>query len=168
MYHWQSTSFVLDGGGTLGRIMEESSSDRLRYAARLRGLTDAPALAELTRIPVSTVRSNLNGHRQVSKRNAPQYARRLNVEIDWLLYGKGTKPSLGEEQKVVLPHLGIIDEAALTLRVDRSQPVVTPEGATGLAFLSHEGTAIVVELDRAALEVLRKNLLALENYLASR
>jgi hypothetical protein len=135
---------------------------------KLRALADARALATLTGIKVSTVRSNLNGNRQVSKKNAPAYAAKLGATTEWLLYGKGSAPGAAmPEKEGVAPagHLGIIDEVVPTLKVERSQPIVTPAGSTGLAFLSVEGKAIAVELDRDQIEQLRKNLRSLETYL---
>lgn len=146
--------------------MNHTSSDRLRLAMKTMGLGDAPSLAALTGLKVSTVRSNLNGSRQVSKKNAPIYALKLRTTTDWLLYGKGAPPIAGDKPEApVAGHLGIIDEIIPTLKVERSQPIVTPGGATGLAFLSAEGKAIAVELDRGQIEKLRKNLRSLEAYL---
>jgi hypothetical protein len=147
-------------------MAEQTSSDRLRAAMRLRGIEDAPALAALTGINVSTVRSNLNGYRAVSKANAPKYAARLKTSPEWILYGKGASPSLGQAEVTPAGPLGIVDEMAPTLRVVRSQPIVTPQGATGMAFLSSEGRAIVVEIDRDAIEQIRKHLLSLEAFLS--
>jgi hypothetical protein len=155
-------------GAPILPAMTQTSSDRLRFAMKLRALADAPALATLTGIKVSTVRSNLNGNRQVSKKNAPIYAAKLKTTAEWLLYGKGSAPGTvpAETNHVAAAGpLGIIDELVPTLKVDRSQPIVTPGGATGLAFLSIEGRAIAVELDRDQIDQLRKNLRSLENYL---
>jgi hypothetical protein len=147
--------------------MTNTSSDRLRILMRLRGLPDAPALAELTGINLSTVRSNLNGHRQVSKRTAPKYAQKLKTTADWLLYAKGPGPqSQDASQDAPTRALGIIDETVPTLRVERAQPIVTPDGATGLAFLDREGKAIAVQVDREVIEQIRKSLASIEVFLA--
>lgn len=160
-----SDALCIEAVRILGAMTGQTSSDRLKAAMKLRGIVDAPALADLTGINVSTVRSNLNGYRQVSKRNAPKYAARLKTSPEWLLYGKGAPPGSQPSEVTTAGPLGIIDEVAPTLRVSRSQAIVTPSGATGLAFLSSEGKAIVVELDRDAIEQIRKNLQSLEAFL---
>jgi transcriptional regulator with XRE-family HTH domain len=147
--------------------MTNTSSDRLKIVARLRGIPDAPALAELTGINLSTVRSNLNGHRQVSKQTAPKYAQKLKTTVDWLLYGRGQTPTSQEvPDGPPAGALGIIDEIVPTLKVQRSQAIVTPAGTTGLAFLDQEGKAIAVEVDRESIDQIRKNLASLEAFLA--
>src|SRR5687767_5816703 len=68
------------------------SSHRLRQAMQLRGIGSAAELARLTNQNEVTVRSHVNGTRDVSKRAAEAYSRALNIDPAWLLYGHGPAP----------------------------------------------------------------------------
>src|SRR6185436_20829089 len=69
-----------------------ASSHRLRQAMQLRGIGSAAELARLTNQNEVTVRSHVNGTRDVSKRAAETYSRALNIDPAWLLYGHGPAP----------------------------------------------------------------------------
>ena len=69
-----------------------ASSHRLRQAMQLRGIGSAAELARLTNQNEVTVRSHVNGTRDVSKRAAEAYSRALNIDPAWLLYGHGPAP----------------------------------------------------------------------------
>src|SRR6185295_16857749 len=68
---------------------DQSSSYRLRQAIQLRGIASAADLARLTQQNEVTVRSHVNGTRDVSKRAAEAYSRALAIDPAWLLYGHG-------------------------------------------------------------------------------
>lgn len=70
-----------------------SASQRLRYAMQMRGIGSAAELARLTIQNEVTVRSHVNGTRDVSKRAAEAYSRALNVDPGWLIYGHGPAPT---------------------------------------------------------------------------
>jgi len=67
-----------------------SSSQRLRTAMQLRGVHSGAELARLTRQNEVTVRSHVNGTRDVSKKAAEAYSRVLKIDPAWLLYGHGS------------------------------------------------------------------------------
>lgn len=66
-----------------------SSSQRLRTAMQLRGIGSGAELARLTRQNEVTVRSHVNGTRDVSKKAADAYSRALKIDPAWLIYGHG-------------------------------------------------------------------------------
>jgi phage repressor protein C with HTH and peptisase S24 domain len=70
-----------------------SSSHRLRHAMQLRGIASAAELARLTNQNEVTVRSHVNGTRDVSKRAAEAYSRALDLDPAWLIYGHGPAPA---------------------------------------------------------------------------
>src|SRR5262245_57922724 len=72
---------------------ERTSSHRLHHAMQLRGIASGAELARLTHQNEVTVRSHVNGTRDVSKRAAEGYSRALAVDPAWLLYGHGATPS---------------------------------------------------------------------------
>jgi len=63
---------------------------------QLRGLGSAAELARLTNQNEVTVRSHVNGTRDVSKRAAAAYSRALNLDAAWLIYGQGTASEASE------------------------------------------------------------------------
>jgi phage repressor protein C with HTH and peptisase S24 domain len=65
------------------------SSHRLRTAMQLRGIGSGAELARLTRQNEVTVRSHVNGTRDVSKKAAEAYSRVLRIDPTWLIYGQG-------------------------------------------------------------------------------
>ena len=69
-----------------------AASHRLRQAMQLRGIGSAAELARLTNQNEVTVRSHVNGTRDVSKRAAEAYSLALNIDPAWLLYGHGPAP----------------------------------------------------------------------------
>ena len=69
-----------------------ASCHRLRQAMQLRSIGSAAELARLTNQNEVTVRSHVNGTRDVSKRAAEAYSRALNIDPAWLLYGHGPAP----------------------------------------------------------------------------
>jgi phage repressor protein C with HTH and peptisase S24 domain len=72
---------------------DHSSSHRLRQAMQLRGVGSGAELARLTSQNEVTVRSHVNGTRDVSKRAAEAYCRALNIDPAWLIYGHGSGPA---------------------------------------------------------------------------
>jgi phage repressor protein C with HTH and peptisase S24 domain len=70
-----------------------SSSHRLRQAMQLRGVGSGAQLARLTQQNEVTVRSHVNGTRDVSKRAAEAYSRALAIDPAWLIYGHGNAPT---------------------------------------------------------------------------
>jgi phage repressor protein C with HTH and peptisase S24 domain len=72
-----------------------TASHRLRHAMQLRGVASGAELARLTHQNEVTVRSHVNGTRDVSKRAAEGYSRVLAIDPAWLLYGHGPAPSPG-------------------------------------------------------------------------
>ncbi|HET6158484.1 MAG TPA: S24 family peptidase [Dongiaceae bacterium] len=79
---------------------DRSSSQRLRQAMQLRGIGSGAELARLTHRNEVTVRSNVNGTRDVSKRAAEAYSRALGIDPAWLLYGHGADPTASNEPPV--------------------------------------------------------------------
>jgi len=73
------------------------SSHRLRQAMQLRSIGSAAELARLTNQNEVTVRSHVNGTRDVSKRAAEAYSRALNIDPAWLLYGHGPTPDAEDD-----------------------------------------------------------------------
>ena len=76
-----------------------SASHRLRHAMQLRGIGSAAELARLTIQNEVTVRSHVNGTRDVSKRAAEAYSHALNIDPAWLIYGHGAAPTARGAQK---------------------------------------------------------------------
>jgi phage repressor protein C with HTH and peptisase S24 domain len=74
-----------------------TASHRLRHAMQVRGVGSGAELARLTELNEVTVRSHVNGTRDVSKRAAESYSRALNIDPAWLLYGHGRGPSVRED-----------------------------------------------------------------------
>jgi phage repressor protein C with HTH and peptisase S24 domain len=74
---------------------DQSSSHRLRQAMQLRGVGSAAELARLVQQNEVTVRSHVNGTRDVSKRAAEAYSRALAIDPAWLIYGHGPGPTAG-------------------------------------------------------------------------
>ena len=68
---------------------DQTSSHRLRQAMQLRGIGSGAELARLTNQNEVTVRSHVNGTRDVSKRAAETYSRALGIDAAWLIYGHG-------------------------------------------------------------------------------
>lgn len=56
---------------------------------QLRGIGSGAELARLTRQNEVTVRSHVNGTRDVSKKAAEAYSRALKIDPSWLIYGHG-------------------------------------------------------------------------------
>lgn len=56
---------------------------------QLRGIGSGAELARLTRQNEVTVRSHVNGTRDVSKKAAEAYSRALGIDPTWLIYGRG-------------------------------------------------------------------------------
>ncbi len=56
---------------------------------RLRGIGSGAELARLTQQNEVTVRSHVNGTRDVSKKAAEAYSRALRIDPAWLIYGQG-------------------------------------------------------------------------------
>lgn len=75
-----------------------AASHRLRHAMRVRSVGSGAELARLTGQNDVTVRSHVNGTRDVSKRAAEAYSRALNIDPAWLLYGHGSGPGTGGTQ----------------------------------------------------------------------
>jgi phage repressor protein C with HTH and peptisase S24 domain len=73
-------------------LIGPTASHRLRYVMQLRGISSGAELARLTHQNEVTVRSHVNGTRDVSKRAAESYSRALNVNPAWLIYGHGPAP----------------------------------------------------------------------------
>lgn len=67
-----------------------SSAQRLRTAMQLRSIGSGAELARLTRQNEVTVRSHVNGTRDVSKKAAEAYSRALRIDPAWLIYGHGS------------------------------------------------------------------------------
>jgi len=70
--------------------LSRPSSQRLRTAMQLRGIGSGAELARLTRQNEVTVRSHVNGTRDVSKKAAEAYSRALKIDPAWLIYGHGS------------------------------------------------------------------------------
>lgn len=68
---------------------------------RLRGVGSGAELARLTRQNEVTVRSHVNGTRDVSKKAAEAYSRALKIDPAWLIYGHGSM-ARGVEDVVLL------------------------------------------------------------------
>lgn len=73
-------------------VSTRPSSHRLRLAMQLRGVGSGAELARLTQQNEVTVRSHVNGTRDVSKRAAEAYSRALSIDAAWLIYGHGNAP----------------------------------------------------------------------------
>ena len=83
---------------------DHSSSHRLRQAMQLRAIGSGAELARLTQLNEVTVRSHVNGTRDVSKRAAEIYSRALNVDPAWLIYGHAGAPSSNQGSAVLASH----------------------------------------------------------------
>jgi phage repressor protein C with HTH and peptisase S24 domain len=70
-----------------------TASHRLRHAMQVRGVSSGAELARLISQNEVTVRSHVNGTRDVSKRAAEAYSRALSIDPAWLLYGHGPGPT---------------------------------------------------------------------------
>ncbi|HEX6119306.1 MAG TPA: S24 family peptidase [Dongiaceae bacterium] len=77
----------------MSALSQRASSHRLRQAMQLRGIGSAAELARLVRQNEVTVRSHVNGTRDVSKRAAEAYSHALALDPAWLIYGRGTAPA---------------------------------------------------------------------------
>jgi phage repressor protein C with HTH and peptisase S24 domain len=64
---------------------------------QLRGVGSGAELARLTRQNEVTVRSHVNGTRDVSKKAAETYSRALKIDPAWLIYGHGGMARGGED-----------------------------------------------------------------------
>jgi phage repressor protein C with HTH and peptisase S24 domain len=96
-----------------------SASHRLRHAMQLRGIGSAAELARLTSQNEVTVRSHVNGTRDVSKRAAEAYSRDLNIDPAWLIYGHGPLPEAGRRA----PRSDPASESTAAHDLDRSDDV---------------------------------------------
>jgi phage repressor protein C with HTH and peptisase S24 domain len=72
---------------------DQSASHRLRQAMQLRGIGSGAELARVTQQNEVTVRSHVNGTRDVSKRAAEAYSKALVIDAGWLIYGHGPGPT---------------------------------------------------------------------------
>ncbi len=98
---------------------DHPSSQRLRHAMQLRGVGSGAELARLTRQNEVTVRSHVNGTRDVSKRAAEAYSRALGIDAAWLIYGHGNAPAAASRGA---SQAGAATEAPLPYAADRAQP----------------------------------------------
>lgn len=86
----------------------DTPGDRLKAARVAAGYSSAAEAAEAMGLANATYTQHENGIRGIPKDKAPIYARRFKVSEEWLLYGKGGKPSLldGAEPTMPIPLLG--------------------------------------------------------------
>ncbi|MGH6890719.1 MAG: S24 family peptidase [Dongiaceae bacterium] len=70
---------------------------------QLRGVGSGAELARLTRQNEVTVRSHVNGTRDVSKRAAEAYSRALGIDAAWLIYGHGNTPAASRGVSQLVP-----------------------------------------------------------------
>lgn len=94
-------------------MAERSSSRRLRTAMQVRGVASGAELARLTRQNEVTVRSHVNGTRDVSKRAAEAYSRALRLDPAWLLYGRGRMARDVDDEAFTAEAATALDEADL-------------------------------------------------------
>lgn len=156
-----STPFVLDDP-LYSPTMNQTSSERLQVLKKLRGIRDARELSTLTGINISTVRSNLNGSRPISKAKAPVYCAKLRVRVDWLLYGAGPGPDAATPAPGALTvGVGVLKP---TFVVASSEAKVSPDGKSkGVELTMATGESIVLAVDRQALAELLQALKELES-----
>ena len=65
---------------------------------QMRGVASGAELARLTRQNEVTVRSHVNGTRDVSKKAAEAYSRALKIDPAWLIYGQGSMGRDAEDE----------------------------------------------------------------------
>lgn len=111
-------------------LTSPAASHRLRQAMQLRGIGSAAELARLTNLNEVTVRSHVNGTRDVSKRAAEAYSRALNIDPAWLLYGHGPAPDANRR----VPRGGPPSEPSASQDTDRSNDLEgTPNARPSLS-----------------------------------
>lgn len=76
----------------------ETTAERLKLAMKQRGLDTGTQLAELTGFPATTVRSHLNGFREIPRDKLAVYAAKLLVDAEWLAFGRGKGPQKSTRQ----------------------------------------------------------------------
>lgn len=86
---------------------------------QLRGIGSGAELARLTRQNEVTVRSHVNGTRDVSKKAAEAYSRALRIDPTWLIYGHGNiardiEAMRPADDAIELSEAAPTDEAAAT------------------------------------------------------
>src|SRR5262245_28211304 len=103
---------------------ERTSSHRLRHAMQLRGVGSGAELARLTHQNEVTVRSHVNGTRDVSKRAAAAYSRALSIDAAWLIYGNGNGPEaspVSGADRSAPPDAGEIMDSPSNVRLSSSE-----------------------------------------------
>ena len=99
---------------TLRRMRTQTnhpSALRLQQAMQRRGIGSAAELARLTDRNEVTVRSHVNGTRDVSKRAAEIYSRVLGIDAAWLIYGHGSAPDASAATSLPPGQIALEDDA---------------------------------------------------------
>jgi phage repressor protein C with HTH and peptisase S24 domain len=78
--------------------MTTDAGTRLREAIEQRGFIDAATFARRVLEKPGTVRAQIN-RGSIPKKAAEKYARRLNVPVQWLLYGTGPSPFEADDRE---------------------------------------------------------------------
>lgn len=110
-------------------------SERLARLMAARGIVSRAELGQLAGIPGGTVRQHLS-RGSISKEAAGAYARVLRCSVDWLLFGRGSAPTL---EVFAHPHSGAQEPAAT---------YTPPPPAPRRGSIAEELAAIALEIDR--------------------
>lgn len=92
-------------------------AERLKLAMKLRGLATGTQLAELTGFPATTVRSHLNGFREIKRDKLADYAAKLRVDPEWLAFGRGKGPQVSGRQATTDYRINTDGAGGLTIDV---------------------------------------------------
>ena len=97
-----------------GGVMD-TPADRLKLARERAGYKDAKSAAEAMGAKVSTYLQHENGTRGLPASRAQRYGRFFRAAPEWLLYGKGTEPTVAllPVRPIMLP-VELPSEEALT------------------------------------------------------
>ena len=110
----------------------ETLGDRLRHARIAAGFSSGAEGAARAGVNYYTYAQHENGTRDFPAKKAELYARAFNVDVSWLLYGKGT--ARREPKKGEVPVVGYVGAgAAMNLYSDGQGPfdyVAAPSGSS--------------------------------------
>ena len=92
----------------------DDPDERLIWARKRQGYTDATAAARRFGWNENTYRSHENGQRPISKKAAAKYAKALKVPVGWLLFGEGSMtPPVDPELKSLWENLNTAQRRAI-------------------------------------------------------
>lgn len=107
-----------------------TSNERLKKARIAAGFETAKAAADRFNWKIETYRHHENGTggREVSKRLAPDYAKKFKVRVDWLLYGQGEMRDTAKQEEIPIYGKAGARERVNLIESDDHEPIdtVTP------------------------------------------